>query len=559
HDLAFQLDAISEPGSGAMGGVAVAAPATPPAVRYRPITQRRGVIYSARFAPDGQTILYSAGWEGGPAQVSMWRQESPEAIALPLPEAHLLAVSRSGEMALNLAPKWAHNMSWVGTLATAPMFGGAPRQIENDVMWADFDPRHSTLAAVRDASGRGTIESPLGNVLCETDGYFSHLRWSPSGESIACLAHPIARDDRGAVAIIDRDGRKRMLTDTYTSIQGLAWSPAGDEIWFTAAAPESGHAFRRSLFAVDLSGEQRLVSGFPGTGRLFDIAPDGRLLMARDDDRIGMMGKPPGDEEERDLSWLDWSLPKDLSADGRWLLFEEDRAAADYVVGLRQSNGAPAIKLGEGRARAISGDGRWVLTQRPAPGAPLQLLPAGTGRGRSIPVGGIEVGDVKWLPDGRRVFCTGHDADGMTRAYILDLESGRFDALGVELRDRALGAAVTADGDRAAISLADGRSILVPLNGGAIVDGPALQTGDMIVAFGADAASLLVHKWGAQSVEVDRVHLATGTREPWKVLSPRDASGVVLVFQLRVAQDGDAYAYACYRVLSDLYVAEGLR
>jgi hypothetical protein len=528
-------------------------------VRFRSITHRRGVIYSARFAPDGETILYSASWEGGPAQIFMWRSESPEAIALPLPEAHLLAVSRNGEMAINLAPKWAHNGSWVGTLATAPMFGGAPRQIENEVMWADFDPRRSIMATVRDTPGRGTVESPPGNVLCETGGFFSHLRWSPSGEMIACIDHPIPQDDRGTVVIIDREGHKKTLTDTYPSIQGLAWSPAGDEIWFTAAAPDSGHSFRRCLLAVNLSGEQRFVSGFPGTARLFDIAPDGRLLLARDGDRIGMMGKSPGDQQERDLSWLDWSIPCDFSADGKWLVFEEDRVTADYVVCLRPSNGGPAMKLGEGRPKAISGDGRWVLAQRPGPGAPLELLPTGTGRARSIPVGEIEVGGARWLPDGRRIVCTGRTADGLTRAYILDLESGRFDALGMERPDRAHGLAVTVQGDLAAISFLDGRSVLIPLNGGPIAEGPVLRAGELIVAFSTDANWLFVERWLEQSVEVDRVHIDGGKREPWKMLSPRDASGIVLLFQARIALGGDAYAYSCYRILSDLYVAEGLR
>lgn len=558
RDLAFQLEAITALGSGAIAAPAVAQAAPPPAVRYQSITYRRGVIYSARFAPDGRTILYSAGWEGGPAQVYMWRSESPEAIALPLPEAHLLAVSPAGEMALCLGPRWAHNASWAGTLATAPMFGGAPRQIENDVMWADFDPARSALAAVRDTPGRGTIESPLGNVLCETSGHFSHLRWSPSGELLAFLDHPIARDDRGSVAIVDRNGNKKTLTDIHPTIQGLAWSSAGDEIWFTAASPHAGPSFRRCLHAVNLSGERRFISGFPGTARLFDIARDGRLLMARDDDRIGMMGKSPGDEQERDLSWLDWSLPCDFSADGKWLLFEEDRVTADYVVGLRSSKGAPAIRLGEGSAKAISADGRWVLAQRPNPGAPLQLLPTGAGRERSIEVGDIEVGEARWLPDGQHVFCTGRAADGMTRAYRLDVESGRFDVLRMESPDRAQGAAVSADGNLAAASFVNGRSVLVPLNGGAIAAGPVLDAGDVIVGFSTDAKWLFVEKWGAQSVEVDRVHIDGRRREPWKRLSPRDASGVVLAFRARIALDGDAYAYACYRILSDLYVAEGL-
>ena len=558
HDLAFHLAAIAGSGSVATAPVAAAASTARPALRFRTITHRRGVIYSARFAPDGQTILYSASWDGEPAQVFLWRPESADAIALPLPEAQLLAVSRSGEIAVNLAPRWAHNGSWVGTLATAPLFGGAPRPIDHGVMWADFHPSQFDLATVRDTPGRGTIEYPVGNVLCETGGYFSDLRWSPSGELLAFVDHPIALDDRGRVAIVDREGNRRTLTDHFKSIQGLAWSPAGDEIWFTAAMPDTGHAYRRSLHAVHLRGEQRFVSGFPGAARLFDIAADGRQLLVRDAARIGMVGKPPGDADERDLSWLDWSIPSDFSADGKWLLFEEDRATTEYVVALRPSDGGPAIRIGVGSAKAISGDGRWALAQRPDPRAPLELLPTGAGRGRNIPVGDIEVGDAKWLPGDGRIVCTGRAADGMTRAFLLDLESGRFDALGVERSERALGLAVAANGQCAAISFVDGTSVLVPLDGGAITDGPVLRAAEVIVAFSTDARRLFVERWSAQSVEVDRLPIDGGEREPWKVLRPRDASGVVLVFRSRIALDGDAYAYACYRILSDLYVAEGL-
>jgi len=37
------------------------------------------------------------------------------------------------------------------------------------------------------------------------------------------------------VAVVDRDGNKKTLTQNYAAAEGLAWAPAGDEIWFTAA------------------------------------------------------------------------------------------------------------------------------------------------------------------------------------------------------------------------------------------------------------------------------------------------------------------------------------
>ena len=35
---------------------------------YHPLTFRRGIVHSARFAADGKTVIYSAAWEGKPLE-----------------------------------------------------------------------------------------------------------------------------------------------------------------------------------------------------------------------------------------------------------------------------------------------------------------------------------------------------------------------------------------------------------------------------------------------------------------------------------------------------------
>ena len=69
---------------------------------YHEITFRRGEIRSARFAPDGQTILYSAAWQGNPVETFSARQGMVESRSLGLGRAELLAISSKGEMALSL-------------------------------------------------------------------------------------------------------------------------------------------------------------------------------------------------------------------------------------------------------------------------------------------------------------------------------------------------------------------------------------------------------------------------------------------------------------------------
>jgi hypothetical protein len=86
-------------------------------------------------------------------------------------------------------------------------------------------------------------------------------------------------------------------------VSGLAWSSTGDEIWFAAG----GWRTNRALRAVDLKRRQRLILQTPASLTLWDIAPDGRVLLARDEERSALVGVPPGESTERDLSWFDTS------------------------------------------------------------------------------------------------------------------------------------------------------------------------------------------------------------------------------------------------------------
>ena len=133
--------------------------------------------------------------------------------------------------------------------------------------------------------------------------------------------HPQPGDDGGAVAIVDLAGKKTALSSGWDSIQGLAWSPTGDEIWFTATKTGGD----RSLFAVDLSGNLRLMARVPGELTLLDVDRQGGVLLTRGNDRAGVLGMTAGDAKERDLSWLDWSVPNSLSADGKVLPLTRSR------------------------------------------------------------------------------------------------------------------------------------------------------------------------------------------------------------------------------------------
>ena len=564
HDLAFQLESLSTLSGSGPAVAADAAPAPGPTPReithYTQLTHARGPIWAARFAPDGETVLYTAHWSGGQSQVYMKRPESPDAI--PLPSAgHVIGVSRTGEMALLLEPRFVHNGVWAGTLALAPMFGGAPRPVAEEIQGAGFSADGRHLLVTRDVDGKGRIEFPIGTLVYETPGHVSWARLSPRGDRIAFFEHPFPGDDRGVVAVIDLKGSHRVLTEEWTSAQGLAWTPDGAEIWFTVA--ESGST--RALYGVTPEGAQRFIAGFPGTVRLHDIASNGNLILTRDSIRVGVSGKGAGEARERDLSWLDWSLIGDISADGQTVLFDEEneQIGREYLVCMRRMDGSPVVRLGAGRASSFSPDGRWAVSQLPTADAPLMLLPTGPGQPRRIDPEGIRFrSQTRWFPDGRRLLAFGQPPGGDPRFYEIDFETGAKTPIEVEggiIRPRS-GFVLSADGGTLAFKTVREGARLLSLADRAVRPLQGVGPDDDLVAFSPDGRHLMVmESLRPPPTTVDRLSIETGAREPWKTLSPEDVGGVLGVFGVRIALDGEAYAYSYSRVLSELFLVRGLK
>ena len=283
----------------------------PPEPSFERLTFRRGRVVSARFAPDSRTVIYNATWEGGLLEIHSTRTGSREAQRFPLAPAQLFGVSSAGELAVGLGPEGR-------TLARISLAGGSPRELLEDVASADWSPDGKTLAVVRELSGRTRIEFPIGRVKYETAGGVGHVRISPRGDAIAFFDHPVRGDSSGSLALVGTDGRMRKLSEGWRILGGLAWAPGGKEIWFSGAREGP-----RSIFAVDLSGAERTVLKMPGRLTLVDVSPDGAALLTRDTARVELFGKPPDDDRERSLSWLDWSFLREMTPDGRSLLFNE--------------------------------------------------------------------------------------------------------------------------------------------------------------------------------------------------------------------------------------------
>jgi Tol biopolymer transport system component len=525
-------------------------PQTPEVQR---LTVRHGTVYSARFAPDGHSVYYAASWDAKPLEIFQGdlSLNAPRSLELP-PGTQLVGVSSKGWLAVleNASPSFMLTVR--GTLGQVPLTGGAPRQIAENVEAADWNPDGKELAIVRVVGGKRRLEYPVGHVLFETAGWISYPRMSPKGDSIAFLEHPSQDDDQGVVSIIDLKGQKRVLATGWESEQGLAWSPKGDEVWFSATRA----GLERHIYAVSLSGRLRLAYQTLGGVTVHDIAPDGRVLLTRDDNRAGMIGEGPGATKEQDLSWLDWSLPVDLSRDGKTLLFDEqgEQGGPTYTAATRGTDGSSPIPLGEGMAGDLSPDGKWAASMIQY--RRIVLLPTGAGTIRHIDRDGLEMygHHIHWMPDGKQIVFPANMPGQGPRCFIQDLVGGKPRPItpeGVGECD------LSPDGQMVIGNDLSGTSPRIyPLDGGPQRPIPNLLPGDMF-SWSTDPHILYVYHKGSP-VKVYRLNILTGDRQPFKELHPADATGLCEVSHVLISADGRAYVYSYIRLLSELYMVKGL-
>ena len=588
HDVAFALEALSglsvpglearslkvrgrSPSLAAVAALVVAlaaglfagrmiwkaSPAAPPS--FKRLTYGRGPIFSARFAPDGQMIVYAASWDGAQKpQLYSLRVESPESLRLALPSGRVESVSKNGEMLLLNIFQFSTGYAAIGTLSQSPLSGSAPRDLLEDVGNATWSPDGSEMAVVRAPQWRYRLEFPVGKVLYETTGWISDPRISPKGDVVAFLDHPLFGDDRGNVAIMDRSGKKKALSTGWESAQGVSWSATGDEIWFTAT--QAGAS--RALYAVTLSGRQRSVATTPSGMTLQDISRDGRVLFVESNARLGFLGLLPGEAKERDLSGLEWSYYPILSADGKTVVFTEQGEAGGpgYSVYLRKMDGSAPVRLGEGAALALSPDGKWVLTDliRSTP-TQIVLLPTGAGEPKPFPKDSIEHGSGPFgdfHPDGKRILFVGHEPGRPSRVFVQDLAGGAAKPVTPE---GVVARLLSPDGKLLVAQTPEGLA-LTPVEGGPSRPIPGTAPGDRPLRLTADGRSLFLRADTREfPARVFRLDIATGRREVWKELMPGDPAGITLLSPEAISEDGKTILFSYARSLADLYLAEGLK
>lgn len=524
---------------------------------FHRLTFRRGRIHAARFTPDGKEIIYSAQWETEKSELFSVRLGIPGSRTLGFPNAELRDVSASGELLLSLNPAIAANAyAPAGTVARVPLSGGAPRSIQDKVDFAAWSPDSRDFAVVVETDQGTQLEYPPGKVLYRSAGYISSPRIGLDGKSIAFLDHPAANNSEGSVAIVDTSGRKKTITESFVNAEGLAWSAKGDEIWFTASKTGS----RSELWAVSLSGKLRRVFNQAVGLVLHDISREGRVLVTNLEQRTKLLYRSPEDQEDRDLSWLDWSLVTALSPDGKNVIFFEsgEGAGASRPSYVRSTSGTPPVLLGSGSFPLLSPDGQSVVAFGRNPSV-IFIYPVGTGQPRRIPMPGFTLIRAGLLPEGRGIWFNGSEPQHQPRLYVTNMAGEKPRPITPEGVFATL-PGLTPDGSYLS-GLAGPKLLLYPVQGGEPRVPAGLLEGERIAGGTPDGRWLFVFARNRIPTRIWKLEWQTGRRELLTDVTPTERAGMMGINTMMVVPSGKSYSYA-YSLpqhLSELHCVEGLK
>jgi hypothetical protein len=562
--------------------------------RITQLTFRRGLVDSARFAPDGRTVVVSALWDGKPAEIFRIRLEDLEPEPVGVVGARLLAVSSKAELAVLLGRP--DEKGWIrrGTLARVPFSGGAPRRLLEYVTAADWSPDGSELAVLREDGilfdSPARLEYPIGTVLTERIAGAREVRVHPSGDRVA-----VQTPD--AVVVVERSGRQRTL-GSRPATQGLSWDPGGRALWVSAAdgndegVPGAGDLLwwragmwgGRALWRLTLDGRAEEVRRSPGGLTLDDVSSDGRILAHFGTVSSGVRVKPPGSTEERELETSGHASVVDISADGKVVLTREvlPRSIQAWI---RPTAGGAGTRIADippvSPIVAMSPDVRWVAAWQGRGGSraddpnaatyELTLIPTGSGKPRVIPTKRFEgPKGLGWFHFDKEdtILALASEPHRKGRGWIWTLSDDDWrpitpegicpawvrwpqgEVIGVDWSDPGYFSRRT--------------YMRYPLDGGPPRPFPVPvppEYGDLVApSFDGRFGYLFVKPFGSIPASIDLLDLATGERTPWRRLQVPDSTGVTWIEPLQMfRRTTDAYAYGYTRNLQDLYLFEGLQ
>jgi hypothetical protein len=360
--------------------------------------------------------------------------------------------------------------------------------------------------------------------------------------------------------VIGPDRKKVVLSTGWASATGLAWSPRGDEIWFTAS--EAGP--NASLWAAKPGAATRLLLRSRGRTTLFDVTPAGDALLSEGRLRIMMAYRNQLRGADQSESWLDATLASDIAADGSTLVFDElgeGIRGHKYSVFVRKPDGSPAVRIGDGYQGSLSSDGRSVAALIAGSPEGVTILPTGAGEAQILERGPlVGYAAVTWLAGGPEVLIAAREKDGPPKLYVQDVNGGPPHAVSPggysfpvftspAAPDGGAAVAVDPRGQLSVVRFVDGT--VQPLKGYA--------SGDRMIRWSGDGQAVYVLRAEQMPGSIWKISLASGAREQVTSLAPTDPAGYLSLISAQITPDATHLSYSFGQHLSDLYLVQGLR
>jgi hypothetical protein len=553
--------ALAALGAGVLVGRALR-PAPAP-ITFETKTWDEERVTNARFAPDGQTVVFSAARDDLSPHLYAIRPGTMTSQPLGEPGTYLLSVSSSGELAVLTHLNFPGYPYWGGTLARMTM-DGAPRPRLDNVIEADWSPDGSTAAITRWVGGAVRLEYPIGHSLYERKGeYLSDLRLSPDGTRVAFFEHRVIGDDRGWVKVVGRSETPRTLAGEFVGLKGLAWSGDGRSVYFSAVTP--GNEGYQPL-VVNVEGTPRPHQAIANAGGMVvaDVAHDGGVLVMRDEPRFIIRTLVPGEAQEREFPSLKPTVPglKDsLTTDGKSLIFTDasQSAGTNYAVALRDLATSRVTRLGEGWAEGLSPDNKWVSAFIPSI-EQMVLYPIGSGEPIKLPKGPIEhyVPLVQWFPNSKRVLLCGNEPATDPRCYEQDLAGGPPNPVTPMTPGGIIFFCLASDGRTLLVRKPDLACEVLTLGETAGRAAQGCTQRDYVIGWASDSRALFVQDVAQVPSPVTRVDPFTGARRFLRTVGPPNRSGILDVEVTQWTDDGRGYTYTYVLELSRLFVARGV-
>lgn len=519
-------------------------------LKYHRVSYSNGTITSAKFSPDGNSIVYAGAFQGNPTELFMAQTEGVESRDLGISDADILTISPSGQMLILLRKEGAQE----GVLAEVSMNRGAPHELADRVWGACFSPDGSRFAVVRRISGMTQLEFPSGNVLYKTPDVIYQPRFSFNGDLIAFIQRPSAQ---GKVVIINSKGEKLAMSKECWP-RGIAWSRNNKEVWYSTWGYQPGSG--SELKALTLTSQERSIQRFPFWLYLYDIGAHDELLASFDNERTSSFGFINGASKEQDLSWLDDTSITDVSDDGKTVLIFESGEAGEPPWGtsyIRETDGSPAVRLGPAYATDISNDGKYVLTFYPQK---FTLLPTQLGEKKVFDVDQFErvMGEETLLPDGKGFLFTANMPHKANRVYLLEFDNKKFRPI-TEEGVTGFAKTISPDGKYFIASNSSQKVLLYPLDGGKPRSLLGIENGDVPIRWNSDGSSIFVVQKDILPARIFSVNITTGNRTLIKELMPSDRTGVSPIAWVQITPNAKTITYSYFRRVSTLYMINELR